>query len=230
MLTVRNLCREYSRGGSWVKFLALDSVNLDVKAGEFVSIIGRSGSGKSTLLNIIAGLLSPSSGSVLLHGADLAGMSDSELSRIRSEVIGFIPQGASALPGLTVMENVLLPYALYHSDPQAETYASELLSRFGIAHLAESYPDELSGGELRRALIARALINHPEIVAADEPVSDLDVKSADEVMKIFAELNREGVTLLIVSHDLEGLKYSESVYTMTDGKLSAGNMLTKSQQ
>ena len=124
----------------------------------------------------------------------------------------------------------MLPFCLYPHDGDGETYARSLLERFGIAGLAGAYPPELSGGELRRALIARALINHPEIIIADEPVSDLDVNSADEVMRIFAGLNSEGVTLLIVSHDLEGLKYSKSVYTMSEGRLFEGNKLTKSPQ
>lgn len=225
---MKNICKEYSRGGR--VFRALDDVNLEINSGDFVSIIGRSGSGKSTLLNIIAGLLSPTSGSVFLKGEDISHKTDAESSRMRNEIIGFIPQGASALPALNVIENVLLPFAMYSHDGDGDSRARELLSRFGIGHLAESYPDELSGGELRRALIARALMNSPEIVIADEPVSDLDVNSAEEVMKIFAKLNSEGVTLLIVSHDLDGLKYSEKVYTMCEGKLLPGNMLAKSQQ
>ena len=223
LLKAENLCKEYSRGSR--KFLALDNVNLDVSAGDFVSIIGRSGSGKSTLLNIIAGMLAPTSGKVFLHGADISGKPDAELSRLRNDTVGFIPQGASALPALTVLENVMLPFCLYPHEGDGEGYARMLLERFGIASLAGSYPDELSGGELRRALIARALINHPEVVIADEPTSDLDVKSSLEVMKIFAGLNAEGVTLLVVSHDLESLKYSRSVYTMSEGRLTPGMSL-----
>lgn len=223
MFIIKDLCKEYSRGNK--NFLALDNINLEIASGDFTNIIGRSGSGKSTLLNIIAGMLSPSSGSVYFHGEDLSRKTDSELSRIRNDSIGFIPQGASALPALTVMENILLPFYLYHHDGDAENYARELLDKFSIADLAGSYPADLSGGELRRALIARALINHPEIVIADEPVSDLDVNSADEVMKIFAALNAEGVTLLIVSHDMDSLKYGRKVYTMENGRLSEGNTL-----
>ena len=228
MLSVKNLCKDYPRGGR--KFTALDNVNLEVNAGDFVSVIGRSGSGKSTLLNILAGLLSPTSGKVYFHGSDLAAMTDSELSRLRNDAIGFIPQGASALPALSVLENVILPFCLYPHEGDGETYARSLLERFGIAGLAGAYPSDLSGGELRRALIARALINHPEIIIADEPVSDLDVKSADEVMRLFAGLNAEGVTLLIVSHDLEGLKYSGRVYTMSEGRLLEGNRLARFPQ
>lgn len=220
MFTVKNLHKEYPRGNKNVT--VLDNINLEIKSGDFTSIIGRSGSGKSTLLNIIAGMLSPTSGNIYFHGEDLALKTDAELSRIRNDNIGFIPQGASALPALTVLENVLLPFCLYPHDGDGEGYARELLRKFGIAGLAGAYPADLSGGELRRALIARSLINHPEIIIADEPVSDLDVNSAGDVMKIFAALNAEGVTLLIVSHDLDSLKYGKSVYTMSDGKLLEG--------
>ena len=223
ILSVKNLCKEYSRGNR--KFLALDNVNFEISAGEFVNIIGRSGSGKSTLLNIMAGMMSPTSGQVLFHGEDISSKPDSELSMIRNRHIGFIPQGASALPALNIAENVRLPRCIYGEDGGAEDEAHKLLSKFGIEHLAESYPDELSGGELRRALIARALINHPEIIIADEPVSDLDAESSDEVMRIFAGLNAEGVTLLVVSHDLDSLKYGSRVCTMEAGKLSEGNTL-----
>ena len=224
MLKIRNLRKEYMRNDR--KFTALEDVNLDISSGDFVNIIGRSGSGKSTLLNITAGMLTPTLGSVELNNNDLTVKSDSELSRIRNDEIGFIPQGASALQSLTVIENVLLPYYLYPHGGDGEGYAYYLLEKFGIKNLADSYPADLSGGELRRALIARALINRPALVIADEPVSDLDVNSAREVMEIFSTLNSdEGVTLLIVSHDLDSLKYGKSVYTMSNGKLLHGNKL-----
>ena len=225
MLSIKNLCKEYSRNNK--KFLALDNINLEIKSGDFINIIGRSGSGKSTLLNIIAGMSSPSSGNIYFHGEDIAKKNDYELSQIRNNKLGFIPQGASALANFTVIENILLPFYLYHHDGEdkIEQYAKTLLERFNIAQLADSFPMDLSGGELRRALIARALINHPEIIIADEPVSDLDINSAHEVMKIFAELNSEGVTLLIVSHDLESLKFGNRVFTMESGRLHEGNLL-----
>ncbi len=225
IIEARNIIKEYSRGDR--KFLALDGVNIGICAGDFVNIIGRSGSGKSTLLNIIAGMLSPSSGHVYFHGADISEKTDSELSLMRNKNIGFIPQGVSALPALNIIENVLMPYCLYHNDAGAEGYAHELLERFGIGNLSGAYPDELSGGELRRALIARAVVNRPEIVIADEPTSDLDVKSSEEVMRIFAGLNAEGVAILVVSHDLESLKYGKRVFTMESGKLFEGDNLKR---
>lgn len=219
MISIKNLCKEYSRGSK--KFYALENINLEINSGDFVNIIGRSGSGKSTLLNITAGMLSPTSGKIFFHGEDISQKNDAELSRLRNEKIGFIPQDASALPNLSVIENILLPVHLYPRKDNGENYARELLEKFSIANLADALPSELSGGELRRALIARALINHPEIIIADEPVSDLDFNSARDVMKIFSELNSGGVTLLIVSHDMESLKYGNKIYTMDAGKLFA---------
>ncbi len=228
VLKLTDLCKEYQRGEN--SFMAVNHVNLSVNAGDFVNIIGRSGSGKSTLLNMAAGMLTPTAGVVELDGENFANKNDFELSRIRNKKIGFIPQGASALPNLTVLENVLLPFYLWPDDiknksKDVEDFAHTLLERLEVLNLANSYSSELSGGELRRVLIARALINKPEIVIADEPTSDLDVESSQNIMKIFKSLNDEGITLLIVSHDLDTLKYGSSVYTMTSGVLSHGNKL-----
>ena len=224
VLRLNNLCKEYPRGAA--TFRAVDHASLDVAAGDFMNIIGRSGSGKSTLLNLASGMLSPTSGTVELDGRTLNGLDDAALSRIRNDTIGFIPQGASALPNLTALENVRLPFCLYPREGDGEGAARFLLEKFGVAHLADSYPSELSGGELRRVLIARALINRPKLVIADEPTSDLDVESARDVMELFARLNREGLTLLLVSHDLDALKYGNRVFTMDAGKLKEGNRLS----
>ena len=205
VLRLTDLCREYRRGDR--RFLAVDHVSLDVEAGSCVSIIGRSGSGKSTLLN-------------------LADLGDARLSRLRCDAIGFIPQGPSALPGLTVLENVLLPFVLWPHGGDGEGAARLLLSRFGIEGLADAYPEDLSGGELRRALIARALVNRPSIVIADEPTSDLDAVSRRGVMECLAALQDDGTTLLVVSHDLDTLDFADRVYTMADGRLTEGNGLS----
>ena len=219
VIKLNAVCKEYYRGG--VPFMAVDNVTLDITSGDYVNIIGRSGSGKSTLLNIAAGMLSPSSGSVEVCGSLLSQSDDDTISRIRNDKIGFIPQGDSALPNLTVLENIMLPFCMYPHDEDGEGYARTLLEKLGITKLAEALPHELSGGELRRALIARALINRPEIVIADEPTSNLDAHSAENVMQIFSALNSEGLTLLIVSHDLYTLKYGKRVLTMNDGKLTS---------
>ena len=220
ILRLHDVSREYFRGG--VPFLAVKGVNLTIESGDFVNIIGRSGSGKSTLINIAAGMLTPTSGSVELFGEDLSGKDDEYLSRLRNDRIGFIPQGMSLLPNLTVLENVVLPFFMYPHGGDGEGYGRIMLDRLEILHLADSYPDELSGGEMRRAVIARALVNRPEIVIADEPTSDLDVISAQNIMNIFAGLNSEGLTLLVVSHDLEALKYGKRIFTMSSGTLTEG--------
>ncbi len=224
LLEFVNLSKEYTRGG--VKFLAVNDVSLKITACDFVNIIGRSGSGKSTLLNLAAGMLSPSSGRIILDGEDISRKNDSELSQIRNNKIGFIPQGASALPNLTVIENILLPFYLYPHGGDGEGRAYILMEFLGIERLADSYPSELSGGELRRALIARAMINSPRIIIADEPTSDLDVNSAHEVMEFFSHINDEDTAILMVSHDLDNLKYGKRVYTMTGGILTEGNNLS----
>ena len=220
ILRLHDVSREYIRGG--VPFLAVKGVNLSITSGDFVNIIGRSGSGKSTLINIAAGMLTPTSGSVELFGEDLAGKDDAYLSRLRNDRIGFIPQGMSLLPNLTVLENVVLPFFMYPHSGDGEGYARIMLDKMEILHLSDSYPDELSGGEMRRAVIARALVNRPEIVIADEPTSDLDVISAQNIMNIFAGLNSEGLALLVVSHDLEAVKFGRRVFTMDSGTLSEG--------
>ncbi len=205
---------------------ALDNITLEIESGDFVNIIGRSGSGKSTLLKISAGILTPTSGEIELDGENLANKSDSELSRIRNYKIGFIPQGASVLPNLTIIENVILPAILWEHGGDITGYAMILLEKFGIANLANSYPSEVSGGELRRALIARALINHPKIILADEPTSNLDSESSQNILQIFSRLNsQENVTLLLVSHDLDTLKFGKRVFEMNDGILTQKSVL-----
>jgi len=223
ILKLNNLCKEYQRGKKIFK--AVNNVNLEIQSGDFINIIGRSGSGKSTVLNMAAGMLTPTSGEIIFDGENFSGRNDSELSKIRNEKIGFIPQGASALENLTVMENILLPFYLWHHGGDAEGRAYILLEKFGIENLADSYPAELSGGELRRALIARALINSPKIIIADEPTSDLDIETSKNIMETFTSLNREGITVLLVSHDLDSLKYGNRVYTMNSGILMEGNNL-----
>ena len=220
ILKLNDVSKKYFRGS--VPFLAVDRVNLTIESGDFVNIIGRSGSGKSTLINIAAGMLTPTSGSVELFGESLAGRDDTYLSRLRNNRIGFIPQGMSLLQNLTVLENVVLPFFMYPHGGDGEGYGRIMLDKMEILHLSDSYTAELSGGEMRRAVIARALVNRPEIVIADEPTSDLDIISAQNIMNIFAGLNSEGLALLVVSHDLEAVKYGKRVFTMNSGTLTEG--------
>ncbi|MDR2606711.1 MAG: ABC transporter ATP-binding protein [Oscillospiraceae bacterium] len=203
MLAVHNLTKRYSRNGA--EFSALSDVSLNVGNGEFAVISGHSGSGKSTLLNIIAGLLKADGGTVTLDATELTGLDDGAMSRLRNERIGFIPQGHSVLANLTVIENVCLPRYLHSRKDNASELATELLRKTGIENLANQYPAQLSGGELRRASIARALLNEPTLIIADEPVSDLDSANAEKIMRIFSDAAESGTTVLIVTHSDAGL-------------------------
>ncbi|MDR1099684.1 MAG: ATP-binding cassette domain-containing protein, partial [Treponema sp.] len=161
LLELTDLTKEYKRGGQ--SFNAVNRVNLSVEAGDFISIIGRSGSGKTTLLNMGAGLLRPSAGTVFFEGNDIHRLADREISFLRNEKIGYVPQGQSLLSNFTVFDNVCIPWFLFKREGDVEGRAFILLEKVGISHLAASYPKELSGGEMRRVSIARALINEPRL-------------------------------------------------------------------
>jgi len=235
LLELNNLTKEYNRGGR--SFNAVNSVNLSVMKHDFISIIGRSGSGKSTLLNMCAGLIVPSSGNVLFEGTDIYKLNDKEISLFRNEKIGYVPQGHSLLTNFSVLENVCLPWFLYKrsgtnsaskgASPKGASSkdtcierACSLLEKTGISWLAESYPKELSGGEMRRVVIARSLINNPSLLIADEPTNDLDSETTAEVMKLLSEIAQEGTAVLIVTHELDTLSYGNKTYVMNNGTLS----------
>lgn len=216
-----NLCKTYKRGNK--EFYAVRDVCLEVLDGDFVNIIGRSGSGKSTLINMIAGMITPSSGEILVAGNEISKSNDDEISNMRNEVIGFIPQGSAILSNLTVLDNVKLPFFMKKREGDVNGRAMYLLKQLGIEYLAEAYPRELSGGEQRRVLIARALINEPKVIIADEPTADLDIETTREVMQILQKINIDlHTTVLIVSHELDTLNYGNKVYTMASGELSEG--------
>ncbi|MDR0663277.1 MAG: ABC transporter ATP-binding protein [Spirochaetaceae bacterium] len=218
LLEFKELCKEYRRGGR--AFNAVNRANLSVEPGDFISIIGRSGSGKTTLLNMGAGLLKPTGGSVFFEGHDIHRLNDEEISFFRNEKIGYVPQGQSLLSNFTVFDNVCIPWFLFKREGDAEGRAFILLEKVGISHLAASYPRELSGGEMRRAAIARALINSPRILIADEPTGDLDVQTTAEIMRLFKAIAEEGTAVLIVTHELDTLDYGNKTYTMDAGNLS----------
>ena len=217
LLQLNGLTKEYRRGGR--AFNAVNGVSLSVEPGDFISIIGRSGSGKSTLLNMSAGLLHPTAGTVLFEGNDIHRLSDRELSLLRNEKIGFVPQGQSLLANFTVFDNVCIPWYLFKREGDVEGRAFILLEKVGISHLAASYPRELSGGEMRRVSIARALINEPALLIADEPTSDLDAGTTAEIMALLSRIAGEGTAVLIVTHELDTLSYGKRVYTMDAGNL-----------
>jgi len=222
MLELKQLRRIYDRGDI-ASFIAVDDVNLNIMRGDFVSIIGRSGSGKSTMLNMIVGLLRPTSGKILINGADLWLMNDKNMAKIRNSKIGYIPQGFSLLSNLTILDNVRLPFYLANREGNGIERAMNLLEQMRIQNLAERYPAQLSGGEMRRVAIARALVNNPEILIADEPTGDLDEETTKEVMKLFSEIYCKGITILMVTHESDIISYGNRVCTMSSGKLIENN-------
>ncbi|MGP1457946.1 MAG: ABC transporter ATP-binding protein [Treponema sp.] len=218
LLEAQGLSKSFKRRGD--DFFAVQDVNFSLDKGEFVFICGRSGSGKTTFLNLLAGLLNADSGTVRYGGKNIFDFSDSEKSLYRNESIGFVPQTIGSLPNLSILDNVRLPHFLFRRDGDGEGRAMLLLEMMGIAHLKDELPKNLSGGETKRMLIARALMNAPSVFIADEPTSDLDAATTQAVMSALNEVNKEGTAVVIVTHDNEILGGGEKTYTMTDGKLS----------
>ncbi len=201
---------------------AVQSANLHVEQGEFVIITGRSGSGKTTLLSLVAGLTRPTSGQVLLDGVEVWKLPDDEQSLLRNQRIGFIFQFPSLLPTLTALENVMLP-AMFGPDNDQETVgarATELLDQVGLADKLNAFPRQLSGGQQQRVVIARALMNEPEVLLADEPTSDLDELTEQEIMSLFQEIHAQtGVTALLVTHSAELGRYGTRSIQMAGGEI-----------
>jgi putative ABC transport system ATP-binding protein len=198
---------------------ALNGVSLTVEEGEFTAVMGPSGSGKTTLLNLIAGLDRPTTGGVLVAGSDLGPMGETALARFRRDHIGFVFQFFHLLPNLTVLENILIPAQL-KTRVSAEARGRELLAQLGIAELADRYPARLSGGQQQRVSIARALINEPMLLLADEPTGALDTRSGDEVMELLRDLHRQGKTILLVTHDAKlATRYAARVVSVMDGRI-----------
>jgi ABC-type lipoprotein export system ATPase subunit len=203
---------------------AVKGIDLEVRAGEFTSIIGRSGSGKSSFLAMIGGLSRPSRGSVHIQDTDIWTLSDDRLADFRNHRIGFVYQFASLLPALRILDNVVLPARLDPAQGAETAYrrAKELLDQFGLFDYIYAYPSEISSGEQRRAVIARALINEPALLLADEPTSDLDEVTESEIVDWFRSLNRErGLTLIMVTHNLRLAEQTDRVIHISDGRLAA---------
>jgi len=219
VINVENLSKNFGN------LKVLKNISTTINKGEIISIIGPSGSGKSTLLNIVAGLLSADNGTLSLDGTNYLELNDEEKSKFRNKNIGFIPQSPALLGYLNILENIRLPYDMYEKDGDSEGKARYFLNELGLEHLAKSYPKELSGGELRRIIIARALMTEPKILIADEPTSDLDIEATKEVMDLLKKINEKGTSILIVTHELETLKYGKKVYTMSEGVLTEGRNL-----
>jgi ABC-type lipoprotein export system ATPase subunit len=219
MLSCGNVGKTYATERGAID--AVRAIDLDVPRGQFAAIVGRSGSGKSSLLAMIGGLSRPTRGAVLVDDTDIWALPDDRLAQFRNREIGFVFQFASLLPTLRVIDNVALP-ALLARRRATEAYraAAELLGELGLADYIDAYPTEISAGEQRRAVIARALINAPSLLLADEPTSDLDEPTEIEIMDRFRELNRNrGVTLIMVTHNLRLAEQADRVVHIADGRL-----------
>ncbi len=219
VIETKKLCKIYNQG-QHNEVKAIMDVNLKIEEGEFVAIIGPSGSGKSTLLHMIGALDVPTSGSVFIDGEELKGMTSDQLADIRFRKIGFVFQTFNLIPGVSAIDNVLMPLVPYGISKSKRRYAYELLTKFGIGKRADHDPSELSGGERQRVAIARSLINNPKIILADEPTGQLDSKTGKEIIKLMRELNKEkGLTFVIVTHDESLLRYVKRVIRLKDGKI-----------
>lgn len=196
----------------------LKGINLKIKRGEFVAIMGPSGSGKTTLMNIIGCLDTPTTGSYLLLGKEVAHLSDNELSVIRNEHIGFIFQSFFLLPYATVLENVLLPTLYVEKGSSGyKNRAKKILKLVGLEDKLKYKPNQLSGGQQQRVAIARALINDPDLLLADEPTGQLDSKTSTEIMNLLKEMNKQGKTIILITHDKNIASYADRIITIVDG-------------
>ena len=218
MLSMRNLSRVYRT--DTVETTALDGIFLDVADGEFVAVMGPSGCGKSTLLNVVGMLDSPTEGSYIFNGTEVAGLSETKLADFRKRNIGFIFQSFNLVDELSVRENIELAL-LYHNVPAAErrTRVDQVMDKVGIAHRAKHRPSQLSGGQQQRVAVARALVASPNLNLADEPTGNLDTAHGEEVMKMLQALNAEGSTIVMVTHSPAHADYAGRVVNMLDGRI-----------
>jgi putative ABC transport system ATP-binding protein len=215
-----NVCRHYRMGETLIR--AVDGISLEVGTGEFLALLGSSGSGKSSLLNLIAGLDRPTSGTVVVQDRDLARLSREELAKYRLHVVGMVFQSFNLIPSMTLLENVELPLRFAEVDRgKRESLSRQALERVGLKARLNHRPSELSGGEQQRAALARALINQPKLLLADEPTGNLDSHTGTEIMDMLCEFNRElGMTVVMVTHERAlAERYAERLVFLADGKL-----------
>ena len=218
---MRNICKSYHMGDEDMQVLS--NVNLDIDQGEFLSVLGPSGSGKSTLMNIIGCLDVATSGDYTLCGQVIEDMDEAQLAYVRSHEIGFVFQNHQLLPRLTALKNVELPLIYAGVTPrERRRRAQELLERVGLGDRMNHLPNQLSGGQQQRVAIARALVGNPSILLADEPTGALDQKTGRQVMSLFQELNGEGRTIIMITHDMHIAAYAHRVVHIIDGVLTEG--------
>jgi len=219
MIEVKELQKTYRRGDG-TPVPALTDVSFSIADGEFVTIRGKSGSGKSSLMNILGCLDTPTAGSYLLAGEDVSGYDDQQRSHLRSRRVGFVFQSFNLLSRTTALENVEVP-ALYTEEPVDRDRARQLLQRVGLGERADHYVTELSGGEQQRVAIARALMNDPPLLLADEPTGNLDSAAGASVMELLKELNRDGQTIVVVTHDEATASYADRELLIQDGRIAS---------
>ncbi|MBU5688144.1 MAG: ABC transporter ATP-binding protein [Candidatus Aenigmarchaeota archaeon] len=219
VIELHNVEKIYNEGKE-NELKVLKGINLEIKEGEYASIVGPSGSGKSTLMHIMGCLDRPTRGKVIIDGQDVSKLNDDQLAKIRREKIGFIFQQFYLIPVLNALENVKIPMNLnnYNKNDKEER-ARELLKQVDLAHRMYNFPNQLSGGEMQRVAIARALANNPKIILADEPTGNLDTKRGEEIINLLEKLNKEGRTIIIVTHDLNIAKRAKRKIMIKDGVL-----------
>jgi len=219
LITLQNMFKTYVMGEAQVH--ALDGVSLTIAAGDFVAVMGASGSGKSTLLNILGCLDTPTSGTYLLDGVEVSRMSRTQLAHIRNQKLGFVFQNFNLLSRTSAIENVELPtfYSKRYTGAQRRKRAGEMLDRVGLGNRADHTPAQLSGGQQQRVAIARALMNNPPVLLADEPTGNLDTRSSVEIMGLFKQLNQDGITIVMVTHEEDIAACAKRRILMRDGQV-----------
>ncbi len=220
MISIRNLTKNYHIGTIVVR--ALNSISVDIRKNEYVAIMGPSGSGKSTLMNIIGCLDTPSGGQYILNNTDVSKLEDNQLAEIRNKEIGFVFQTFNLLPRYTAFENIMLPL-VYAGKSKAERIerASHVIESVGLSDRASHRPNELSGGQRQRVAVARALLNHPSIILADEPTGNLDSKTAVDIMDLFDEIHRKGNTIILVTHEEDIARHAHRIIRLRDGEIES---------
>jgi len=226
LIKITNIKRDFQLGSETIN--VLKGIDLQINKGEYVALMGPSGSGKSTLMNLLGCLDTPTSGTYILNGKDVSKMADDELAEIRNKEIGFVFQTFNLLPRTTALDNVALPmiYAGY-SKSDRKIRATEVLTQVGLDDRMDHQPNQLSGGQRQRVAVARALVNKPSIILADEPTGNLDSKTSEEIMKLFGEIHANGNTVILVTHEEDIAAYAHRIIRLKDGLIESDNLQTQ---
>lgn len=220
LISIKGIKRNFQLGSETIN--VLKGINLEINKGEYVALMGPSGSGKSTLMNLLGCLDTPTSGTYILNGKDVSQMHDDDLAEVRNKEIGFVFQTFNLLPRTTALDNVALPmiYAGF-SKTERNARAKEVLTQVGLEERMDHQPNQLSGGQRQRVAVARALVNHPSIILADEPTGNLDSKTSIEIMKLFGDIHAKGNTVILVTHEEDIAKYAHRIIRLKDGLIES---------